>query len=92
VIEYVRRAVASGETVTVSSKPRMMTPAEVARELMMSRSTVLRKIAAGEIHAVKVGNRHRIPYAEYHRVWEATMTGIAQLVGPDIEAELFGDD
>jgi excisionase family DNA binding protein len=92
VIEYVRRAVASGETVTVSSEPRMMTPAEVGQRLMMSRSTISRKIAAGEIHSVKVGNRHRIPYSEYRRLWDQVATIWAQESVADIEAELFGDE
>jgi excisionase family DNA binding protein len=59
---------------------------------MMSRATVSRKIAAGEIHAIKVGNRNRISYAEYRRVWEQTMKTIAEASAADIEAELFGDD
>ncbi|MDR1998402.1 MAG: helix-turn-helix domain-containing protein [Frankiaceae bacterium] len=90
-VEYVRRAVASGETVIVTRKPRMLTPAEAARGLMMSRSTISRKIAAGEIHAVKVGNRNRIPYAEYRRVLDQTMAVWAKESAADIEAELFGD-
>ena len=91
-MDYVSRAVKSGETVTISSKPKMMTPAEVARGFMMSRSTVSRKIAAGEIHSIKVGNRNRIHYQEYLRVWEQTMAVIAKESAADIEAELFGED
>jgi excisionase family DNA binding protein len=91
-LDYVRRAGEAGETVTVTSKPKMMTPAEVARGLMMSRSTVSRKIAAGDIHSVKVGNRHRIPYQEYRRVWKQTMGILADAWAADAEAELFGDD
>ncbi len=91
-MQYLRRAAASGEVVTVSSKPKMMTPSEVAQGLMMSRSTVSRKIAAGEIKSVKVGNRHRIPYQEYRRVWEQTMRIVAKQSAADIEAELFGDE
>ena len=83
---------ASGETVTVTSRVRMMTPDDVAARLGVSRSTVSRKIKAGEIRAVKVGNRNRIPYAEYRRVWEQTMRTIAEASASDIEAELFGDD
>ncbi|MDR1266203.1 MAG: helix-turn-helix domain-containing protein [Propionibacteriaceae bacterium] len=90
-LDYVRRAGQAGETVTVTSKPKMMTPADVARGLMMSRSTVSRKIAAGEIRSVKVGNRHRIPYHEYRRLWEQTMGALADAWAADVEAELFGD-
>jgi excisionase family DNA binding protein len=91
-IDYAHRAGQAGETVTVTSKPKMMTPAQVARGLMMSRSTVSRKIAAGEIHSVKVGNHHRIPYQEYRRVWEQTMSTVAEESAADVEVELFGDD
>ncbi|MDR1265197.1 MAG: helix-turn-helix domain-containing protein [Propionibacteriaceae bacterium] len=91
-VDFVRRAGQAGEIVTVTSRPKTMTPAEVARGLMMSRSTVSRKIAAGEIRSVKVGNRHRVTYQEYRRVWEQTMAIVARESVADIEAELFGDD
>ncbi|MDR0946041.1 MAG: helix-turn-helix domain-containing protein [Bifidobacteriaceae bacterium] len=91
-IGFVRRAAQLGETVMVSTKPKMMTPAEVARGLNMSRSTVSRKIAAGEIHSVKVGNRHRIPYTEFRHVWTETMHRFAAAEASDLEADLFGDD
>ncbi|MDR0989997.1 MAG: helix-turn-helix domain-containing protein [Propionibacteriaceae bacterium] len=70
----------------------MKTLAEVAEGLMMSRSTVSRKIAAGEIQSVKARNRHRIPCQEYRRVWEQTMGTVARESAADLEAELFGDD
>jgi excisionase family DNA binding protein len=54
--------------------------------------TISRRIADGEIHSVKVGNRHRIPYTEVRRVWLEPMTAMADTVAPDLEAELFGDD
>ena len=58
----------------------------------MSRSTVCRRIADGEIQAVKVGNRYRIPYSEIQRVWRESMEAMTKVVAPDIEAELFGDE
>ncbi|MDR0959403.1 MAG: helix-turn-helix domain-containing protein [Propionibacteriaceae bacterium] len=91
-LDYVRKAGQAGEVVTVTSEPKMMTPAEVGRGLMMSRSTVSRKIAAGEIHSIMVGNRHRIPFQEYRRVWEQTMGTLADEWAPEVEAELFGDE
>ena len=92
VAAYVQRAAAEGASVTLTSKQRMLTPDQVAEALGVSRSTISRKIKAGEIHAVKVGNRNRIPYEEFERFWDATMTNVATLVSIDIEAELFGDD
>jgi excisionase family DNA binding protein len=85
-------AAASGETVTVSAEERMLTPEQVGRRLSMHRSTITRKIAAGELHAVKVGNRHRIPYSEFLRFQEDAMDRIALASAPDVEAELFGDE
>jgi excisionase family DNA binding protein len=89
--QFVRKAAESGETVTVSSKPKMMTPEQVARGLGVSRSTVSRQIAGGKIRSLKVGNRHRIPYSEYRRVWEESMAAFAQASIADIESELFDE-
>lgn len=91
VAAYVQRAAAEGATVTVTSKQRMLTPEQVAEAMGVSRSTISRKIKAGEIHAVKVGNRNRVPYEEFERFRDAAMTNVAALVSDDIEAELFGD-
>jgi excisionase family DNA binding protein len=89
--QFVREAAASGETVTVTSRVRMMTPDEMAARLGVSRSTISRKIKVGEIAAVKVGNRNRIPYAEFERYWSTVMRNMAAMVADDIEAELFGN-
>ncbi|MDR0591847.1 MAG: helix-turn-helix domain-containing protein [Bifidobacteriaceae bacterium] len=86
----VRAAAQAGETVTVTSDVRMLTPAQVGRRLGVSRSTVTRRIAKGEIHAVMVGNRHRIPYPEYQRIRRELAQRIAADSAEDVEAELFG--
>ncbi|TFD59618.1 helix-turn-helix domain-containing protein [Cryobacterium sp. Hh38] len=91
VAAYVQRAAAEGASVTLTSKQRMLTPDQVAAALGVSRSTISRKIKAGEIHVVKVGNRNRIPYEEFERFWDATMANDAALVDDDIEAEFFGE-
>ncbi|HEY8717258.1 excisionase family DNA-binding protein [Pengzhenrongella sp.] len=90
--EYVREAAASGQTVTVTSRRRMLTPEQVAEALGVSRSTISRKIKAGQIRAVKVGNRNRIPYEEFERYWDQVMTDMVTVVADDIEADLFGDE
>src|SRR5690625_7547227 len=56
-----------GEVVDFSSRVELLTPAEVARRLGMSRSTVLRRLADGGIQATKVGTHHCIPHNEYER-------------------------
>jgi len=92
IVALVRRAAADGQRVVVSTETKMVTPEEAARMLMVSRSTISRRIAAGEIRATKVGNRNRIPYAEVRRAWEQQMDIIAAAAADDIEAELFGGD
>ena len=91
VAAYVQRAAAEGETVTLTAKRRMMTPEQVADTIGVSRSTISRKIKAGELRAVKVGNRNRIPFEEFERFWRQTMGDVIELVRDDIEADLFGD-
>lgn len=72
---------------------RVMTlaPDTVARGLNLSRSMVSWRIADGTIHSVKVGNRHRVPYPEYRRLWAESMTKAAEASMDDVEAELFDD-
>ena len=88
---FVREAAMSGETVMVTSRRRMMTPEEVADSLGVSRSTISRRIKAGEISAVKVGNRNRIPYAEFERYAVAANRRMLALVVDEIDMELMGD-
>ncbi|MCL2849047.1 MAG: helix-turn-helix domain-containing protein [Micrococcales bacterium] len=92
VVEQIRRAAASGQTVTVVSEEQMLSPEQVAQRLNMHRSTVVRKITAGQIQAVKVGNRHRVPYSEFLRYQDVVLGALARAAGPEIEAELFGDE
>ncbi|WIY82418.1 excisionase family DNA-binding protein [Propionimicrobium sp. PCR01-08-3] len=91
-IEFIRRASAEGKTIIVSTEVETLTPEEVARGLNLSRSTVSRRIADGTIQSVKVGNRHHVPYPEYRRLWEESMTKAAAASMADIEAELFNDE
>lgn len=90
--DFVREAAASGETIEVTSRLVMMTPEQVADNLGVSRSTISRKIKAGEIRAVKVGNRNRIPYDEFARLADVGNRHMAELVADEIDAELFGDE
>ena len=90
-VDRVREAAASGQTVTVTAEERMLTPEQMARRLGVHRSTITRKILAGEIRALKVGNRHRVPYSEFQRYREDMLDRIARASATDVEAELFGD-
>ena len=89
VAAYVQQAAADGETVT--AKRRMMTPEQVADAMGVSRPTISRKIKAGEIRAVKVGNRNRIPYEEFERYWRKTMGDLVELTRDELRDDLFGD-
>ncbi|MDR0415972.1 MAG: helix-turn-helix domain-containing protein [Propionibacteriaceae bacterium] len=90
-IEFVKEASAEGKTVIVTTEVETLTPEEVARGLNLSRSTVSRRIAAGAIKSVKIGNRHHVPYPEFRRLWEDYMSKVVDASIDDIEAELFGD-
>ncbi len=91
VAAYVQQAAADGETVTLTAKRRMMTPEQVADAMGVSRPTISRKIKAGEIRAVKVGNRNRIPYEEFERYWRKTMGDLVELTRDELRGDLFGD-
>lgn len=91
VAAYVQQAAADGESVTLTAKRRMMTPEQVADVMGVSRPTISRKIKAGELRAVKVGNRNRIPYEEFERYWRQTMGDLVELVREDLREDLFGD-
>jgi len=88
---FLDAAKARGEVVEFSSRVELLTPAEVAKRLGMSRSTVLRRIADGDLKATKVGSHHRIPLAEFERYSHELVRRMAEASADDIEAELFGE-
>lgn len=87
---FLNAAKENGELVEMSSRVELLTPAEVARRLAMSRSTVLRRIADGDLTATKVGTHHRISLAEFERYSHELMRRMAEASAAEIEAELFG--
>lgn len=60
-------AEARGEVVDLVTRTETLTPAEAAKRLGVDRSTVSRKIKAGEIATVRVGTHHRITRREFER-------------------------
>ena len=80
-----------GEVVDLSARVALLTPAEVAERLGMSRSTVRRRIVDGELKAIKVGTHHRITLAEYERFSHELMLRMAAASADEISAELFGE-
>jgi excisionase family DNA binding protein len=91
-IAFVRDASAQGQTIVVSTEIATLIPEQVARGLNLSRSTVSRRIADGTITSVKIGNRHHVPYPEYRRLWDESMSAAVVASMDDIEAELFDDE
>ena len=87
---FLDAAKARGEVVKFSSRVELLTPAEAAKRLGMSRSTVLRRIADGDLKATKVGSHHRIPLAEFERYSHELVRRMAEASADDTEAELFG--
>lgn len=57
----------AGKIVTIDVQTPMMTPQQVARELGLSRTTVLRRIESGELRASKRGNRNVIAVADFEK-------------------------
>jgi len=84
VLAAVTEASARGETVRLDSTVETLTPAQVAEHLGLSRATVSRRIATGEIATIKVGNRHRIPVTEYQRFRRDLMRQVAAHYADDI--------
>lgn len=81
----------NGEIVELSSRVEMLTPAEVAKRLGMSRSTVLRRIASDDLKGTKVGTHHRVPLAEFERYSHELMRRMAEATAEGIDAELVGE-
>lgn len=64
---YFNVAKAAGEVVDLVTRTETLTPAEAAKRLDVDRSTISRKIKAGEIATVRVGSHHRITRSEFER-------------------------
>lgn len=91
VLAFLQDAAEHGYSVELTTKLETMTPAEMAERLGMSRATISRRITSGEVRSVKVGNRHRIPLAEFERYRDDMMASIAAVSQDDIEADLLRD-
>ncbi|MDR1387723.1 MAG: helix-turn-helix domain-containing protein [Propionibacteriaceae bacterium] len=88
-LSFVVKAGQAGETVSLEARLETMTPAEMADRLGISRPTVSRRIAEGSIRSVKIGNRHRIPVAEFERYRSQLLQDMADHYMDDIEADLL---
>lgn len=73
----------SGKIVTIEVKTPTMSPKQVADELGLSRTTVLRKIASGELRASKRGNRNVIAVADFERFRAGYIRDLGQAFADD---------
>lgn len=64
IISQVVETIARGEVVTVGRMPEELTTTVAARELGISRTTLLKMVAAGELPAHKVGSHTRVRSAD----------------------------
>lgn len=73
-----------GASVELSAEVPFLTPEEVAKQLGVSRPTISRRIKAGELKAVKVGNRNRIPVVEFERFRDTYLDELARALADDL--------
>lgn len=90
-LQLVTEAARAGEIVEIHTHVQTMTPSEVAKRLGISTSTVSRRIKAGEIRTLKVGNRHRIPIREYDAFRRSLMDQMVDHYADDLAADLEDD-
>lgn len=89
-LHLVVEAAKSGQTVEVHTRIQTLTPSEVAERLGVSTSTISRRIKAGQIRTIKVGNRHRIPIPEYDAFRRQMMQDMVDHYADDLDADLAG--
>lgn len=88
--DYLAAAEAAGEVVEIISRQEFLTPAQAAARLGVSRATIARRIASGDIHAIKVGSHHKIPLREFERFRDERMAKLIRATSEEIEADLYG--
>lgn len=88
---YFDAARQSGEVVELSSRVETLTPAQAAKRLGMSRTTITRRILDGEIRAFKTGAHYRIPVPEFERFRDSLMAQMITATSDELEAELYGE-
>jgi len=81
--QQIRTHLAAGDRVKIMFERPSMSPAEMAREIGVSRATIQRRIAAGDIQAEMRGNRHRIPLGEVERFRHAYVREMADVLALD---------
>lgn len=81
-VRFIEASARAGKTVTVTADEETLTPAQMAAEIGISRASVQRRIARGEIASRKVGNRHRISRREVERFRAEFIVGAGERSKP----------
>jgi excisionase family DNA binding protein len=82
-VDAIRDRLATGESARVSFHRPSMTPAQMAESVGVSRATIMRRVASGEIRTERRGNRHRIPLPEVERFRHAYVREMARELAQD---------
>ena len=90
ITEYLATAERAGEIVEITSHLELLSPAQAAARLGVSRATIARRIDSGDIQSVKVGSRHKIPLREFERFRDERMTKLIRATSEEIGADLYG--
>lgn len=87
--DFLETAKENGEVVQLT-RAGLLTPAEVAKRLGMSRTTVLRRIADGHRRPPRSARTTGSPFAEFERYSRELMRQMAEVSVEDIGNELRG--
>ena len=82
-LEFISAAGRAGETVSLVPDEVTYSPAQVAEQIGVSRASIQRRIAAGEIRCKKVGSRYRVPLAEVERFRRTFVRDMASTLAND---------
>jgi excisionase family DNA binding protein len=82
-LDFINQAGAAGEVVSLNAEEPTLTPAQMAVEIGVSRASIQRRIASGEISCRRVGSRYRIPVRDVERFRTAFVRDLAATLADD---------
>lgn len=82
-LDFINQAGTAGEVVSLSAEEPTLTPAQMAAEIGVSRASIQRRIAAGQIACRRVGSRYRIPAREVERFRKVFVADLAATLADD---------
>ncbi len=88
--DYLAAAEAVGEVVEITSRLELLTPAQAAAPLGVSRPPAARRIQSGHIPAGTVGPHPPTPLREIARLRDERMAKLISATSEEIKADLYG--